>query len=115
MYVVYLSMYKSGYFVIAFGSYSLWKFEKFSESKKAFFRYDSGHKESPEKVMQNFVEIEIGAFESCGRKFYKKNKISLFSPKIAKKYEQKWKQKTRFWSEIAEFDWGITKIRIMIK
>ena len=46
--------------------------------------------------MQNFVEIEIGAFESCGRKFYKKNKISLFSPKIAKKYEQKWKQKTRF-------------------
>lgn len=90
-------------------------FSNFQSPKRHFFRYDSGHKESPEKVMQNFVEIEIGAFESCGRKFYKKNKISLFSPKIAKNVSKNGSGKARFWSEIAKFDSGITKIRIVTK
>lgn len=76
MYVVYLSIYKSGYFIviIAFGSYTLWKFLEFSESKKAYFWIWYLTLRKP----KSFVWFEIGAFESFGRKFYRKNEISLF-------------------------------------
>ena len=65
--------------------------------------------------MQNFVKVEIGAFESFGRKFYKKNKILLFLPKIAiNQSEQKWKfliKNGGIWFDSIEFQSKLTKIR----
>ena len=65
--------------------------------------------------MQNFLKVEIGAFESFGRKFYKKNKILLFLPKIAINHsEQKWKfliKNGGIWFDSSEFQSKLTNIR----
>ena len=64
--------------------------------------------------MQNFVKVEIGAFESFGRKFYKKNKILLFLPKIAiNQSKQKWKfliKNGGIWFDSIEFQSKLTEI-----
>ena len=64
--------------------------------------------------MQNFVKVEIGAFESFGRKFYKKNKILLFLPKITiNQFEQIREmliKNDEFWFDLTGFQSKMTEI-----